>query len=842
MKKKEASARIKINRLLEEAGWRFFDDENGPANIQLEPNVKMSKADLTGLGENFDKVKNGFVDFLLLDDKGKPFIVLEAKAEDKDPLVGKEQAREYAKSLYLKYVILSNGNQHYFWNIYKGNPQLITASPSYESIRESKAMNADPAKLYSEEIGADYIAVIKNPRYMEAPEYINPETRQQFLYDNGLRFLRQYQINALKALQESVRRGNQRFLFEMATGTGKTLTSAAVIRLSLRSGNANRVLFLVDRIELENQAKKNFQNYLAPDYHTVIFKENVDDWRKAEVVVSTVQTLMFNNKYRRFFKPTDFSLIIADECHRSINGNSRAVFEYFLGYKLGLTATPKDYIKNIDVERLKATDPRAWEKRQLLDSYKTFGCESGDPTYRYSLLDGVRDGYLINPTVVDARTDITTKLLADEGYAVISQGDEADEEQEETYFARDFEKKFFSEETNKMFVKTFMDNALRDPITGEIGKGIIFCVSRKHAAKITQLLNVYADMMFPGKYCSDFAMQITSDVMNAQTYTINFQNNNLSGTTGFLEGYKSSKTRICVTVGMMTTGYDCEDLLNIGLLRPIFSPTDFIQIKGRGTRKHDFIFKERNGGQEIVHEYPKETFKLFDFFGNCEYFEEKFDYDEVLKLPRFQGSSVSPGTPPVDPDGYENFASDPLKTLVETKIGAEGMKIDRMYFDKFEETVKEDPVVREQYEQGNYPAVIRYIDDHIMNQPNEYYTWDKLRRSIGSDRRITAREILDKIFGVLPFFKSKKELVEDEFEGYALTHSIPSEKYADVKEFFATYVTDKDVRRAIEDRKFQLLGTDISTYTMADLKHLGLDSMQSVVNYVADNVNVSRFM
>ena len=99
--------------------------------------------------------------------------------------------------------------------------------------------------------------------------------------------------------------------------------------------------------------------------------------------------------------------------------------EYFLGYKLGLTATPKDYIKNIDVERLKATDPRAWEKRQLLDSYKTFGCESGDPTYRYSLLDGVRDGYLINPTVVDARTDITTKLLADEGYAVISQGDEA---------------------------------------------------------------------------------------------------------------------------------------------------------------------------------------------------------------------------------------------------------------------------------------------------------------------------------------------------------------------------------------------------------------------------------
>ena len=96
MKKKEASARIKINHLLEEAGWRFFDDENGPANIQLEPNVKMSKADLTGLGENFDRVKNGFVDFLLLDDKGKPFIVLEH--ERKVPVIIERATAEDLKA------------------------------------------------------------------------------------------------------------------------------------------------------------------------------------------------------------------------------------------------------------------------------------------------------------------------------------------------------------------------------------------------------------------------------------------------------------------------------------------------------------------------------------------------------------------------------------------------------------------------------------------------------------------------------------------------------------------------------------------------------------------------
>lgn len=845
MSVKEAKARIKINKLLEAAGWRFFDDDNGVANIQVEANVKITKKQFDDFGENFEKVKNGFIDFLLLDEQGKPFIVLEAKSEDKDPLVGKEQARAYAKSNFVKYVILSNGNIHYFWNIYKGNPQIILAFPTYESVRESKALNADPARLYNEEITPDYIAVVREPRYAEAPEYQNLDTRAQYLKDRGLRMMRKYQVNAIKALQQSVREGNQRFLFEMATGTGKTLTSAAVIRLFLRSGNANRVLFLVDRIELENQAKKNFINYLKPDYETVIFKEHTEDWRKADIVVSTVQTLAYNNKYKTVFKPTDFSLIIADESHRSISGNSRAVFEYFIGYKLGLTATPKDYLKNIDADDLAANDPRAWERRQLLDTYRTFGCESGEPTFRYSLIDGVNDPdgpYLVNPTVVDARTDITTQLLADEGYAVLRSGDEQDEDEEETFFARDFEKKFFSDETNKVFVKTFMDNALRDTLTGEIGKGIVFCVSRKHAAKITQLLNIYADKMFPDMYYSDFAMQITSDVQNAQEYTINFQNNNLSGTTKFLEGYRSSKTRICVTVGMMTTGYDCEDLLNIGLFRPIFSPTDFIQIKGRGTRTYTFNYLERKDGMEENHTAPKDTFKLFDFFGNCEYFEEKYDYDEVIKLPRIGGESTGIGGGAVTVSTFENFNPDPLKTITETKVGLQGMKIDRMFFEKFEDEVKKDATAKERYEQGDYAGTQRYIEETYLEKPVDYFTWDKLRRATGVDRRVTVREMLDKIFGAIPWFKSKKELVNDEFDSYILTCGVPAGDYYEVRRFFETYLTDKDVRRAIEDKKYQLLGTQIPSYTFSDLKRLGVSNMNSVVGYVNDNVNLSRFM
>ncbi len=260
----------------------------------------------------------------------------------------------------------------------------------------------------------------------------------------------------------------------------------------------------------------------------------------------------------------------------------------------------------------------------LLDTYRTFGCEDGQPTFRYSLLDGVKDGFLVNPTVVDARSDITTQLLSEDGFVVDFKDDEGDD-QKEVYKQREFEKRFFAEATNQVFCKTFLENALRDPISGEIGKSIIFAVSQHHAAKLTQILNQMADIMFPGKYQSDFAVQVTSHISDAQQFTINFTNNNLLGSANFLPTYRTSKARVCVTVGMMTTGYDCPDILNLGLFRPIFSPTDFIQIKGRGTRKHDFREELFDPAlKEVVKEPEKQHFKLFDFFANCEYFEEEY--------------------------------------------------------------------------------------------------------------------------------------------------------------------------------------------------------------------------
>jgi len=835
---KEAKARIKINNLLQDAGWRFFDDENGRANIVLENNVKITQKHIDAFGEDYEKTKNGFIDFLLLDENGFPLVVLEAKSEEKSPLDGKEQARRYAKAQNVRFIILSNGNLHYFWDLERGNPTIISVLPTLASLKTFHAYKPNPAKLSDETVKTDYIVLTQYPTYQSDPRWIDETKRPEFTKEHNLKFLRPYQLQAIYALQASAKQTNDRYLFEMATGTGKTLISAAVIKLFLKTGNAKRVLFLVDRLELEDQAWKNFVRYLKNDFTCVIYKERRDDWRKAEIVVSTVQTLSFNNKYQKLFSPTDFDLVVSDEAHRSIGGNSRAVFEYFIGYKLGLTATPKDYLKKIDKQKLNEKDPREWERRQLLDTYKTFGCESGNPTFRYSLLDGVRDGYLVNPIVADARTEITTELLSERGYSLLVDADEGIEERQ-TFFSRDFEKKLFSERTNLMFCKTYLENALKDPITGEVGKSIVFCVSQNHASKVTAILNEFADRMYPGKYNSDFAVQVTSNITDAQQFTINYANNNLNGHTGFVEGYKSSKTRVCVTVGMMTTGYDCEDILNLCLMRPIFSPTDFIQIKGRGTRQYTFSYKSKEVGEIDA---KKATFKLFDFFANCEYFEEKFNYDEILQLPLLTKRTHEPTEPGVEGvlDEVTLAIPDPVKTFSETAIGLEGMKVDRKLFEKFEETVKSNPVLKEAYNKGDIASVEEYVKEEILDKPEEYFTLDKLRKAVKADRRISLREMIENIFEGITKFKNKDELLEEEFEKFVTIYK-PDNKYVlGIKNFLKAYITDSEVRDIIESEEFGRFATNPKV-TMTDFKEL--NGWRDIVpEYVKDYVSINAFM
>lgn len=839
--KNEAHARIKINQLLQEAGWRFFDDENGKANILLENQVKITQKEFDAWGNDYEKTKNGSLDFLLVDSNNKPICVLEAKKESLHPLVAKEQARKYAKTVGAQHVILSNGIVHYFWDTTKGNPKPIYKFPSPSEIGAIKAWNPDRNALADEKVGVDYIVQIQMPDYAERPEWQGSiAASKDFIWTNKLRFLRHYQISAIEHLQKAVAQGKDRFLFEMATGTGKTLTSAAVIRLFLRTQNARRVLFLVDRLELEDQAWKAFTQYLKPDYSTFIYKEHKSDWHKADIVVTTIQSLMHNDKYRYDFSPSDFDLLISDESHRSISGNARAVFEYFHGYKLGLTATPRDYLKGVDPDKVKENDPREIERRMLRDTYSTFGCDGGDPTFRYSLLDGVKDGFLINPRVLDARTEITTQLLSDEGYSVAVQTEEGEET--ETFVSRDFEKKFFSEKTNSVFCQTFLDNALRDPITNEIGKTIIFAVSQNHSRKLTEILNEFAEQLFPGKYNSDFAVQVTSQVGDAQQMTINFTNNNLSGKTTWLEGYKSSKTRVCVTVGMMTTGYDCPDLLNICMMRPIFSPDDFVQIKGRGTRKNTFEFTFKNElGEEEIQRHEKDVFKLFDFFANCEYFEEKFNYDEKLKLPRPRKGTGESGGGGVDIDKYTSNRPDLILTVQEERIGLDGMRIDRELFRKFEDRIKMDDVIKRNVELGNWEHVVSHIQQEIFDKPEEYFNMEKLRKAAKIDRKVSIREFVEKIFGIIPRFKSKDELLDEEFDKFISIYP-PGEdvNLRALKYFFKAYIVDQDVRQIISAKDFQALQTH-PTLTISQFKEVAPRYRQVIPEYVKDYVKIEQF-
>ena len=846
----EAKARIKINRMLEESGWRFFDDQNGPANIQLERNVKLTQKDVDDLGENFERRSTGFVDFLLLDPQGIPLVVLEAKSESVDPLAGKEQARAYARSLAARFIVLSNGNLHYLWDTEHGNPSIITRFPKQSEISEYHKYKPDPKRIIETLVESDYIALTQLPNYVSQAGWNNPLEQPNFIKTNKLRFLREYQIRAIRSIQASVREGNTRFLFEMATGTGKTLTSAAVIKLFLATGNARRVLFLVDRIELERQAEKAFNAYLRNDFTTHIYKDNRDDWRRAEIVVSTVQSFQHQNKFERLFAPTDFDMIISDEAHRSIGGNARAVFEYFVGYKLGLTATPKDYLKNYEPSEAGSSDPRDHERRLLFDTYRTFGCDSGQPTFRYSLIDGVKDGYLISPTVIDARTSVTAQLLSDEGYAAVPIAQENQEETEQSYKANDFERKFFSEPTNRLFCQTLLKNGLRDPITGEFGKTLVFAVSQKHAGKITQILNQLADLVWPGKYQSDFAIQVTSSVTQAQDFTNQFTDNNLRGKANFNPLYNSSKARVCVTVGMMTTGYDCPDILNLALMRPIFSPSEFIQIKGRGTRKHTFTDQLHDEQLKPLVAHPhKNTFKLFDFFANCEYFEHEFNYDEVIELPASAssgggGGGGDIGDPPPHRRGYKHLTPDIIASIAEQTIGVEGMKIDRMFYQRVEDLVRDDAEIREYFQSGRTEEAKTITITRHFNKPNDFANLDKLQIALGLDRKITIDEFLDKTFGIIPDYKTKDQLVNDSFDQFLLTFQLDplaSQSLATIRHYFKAYVTDANLRQIIEEKRFGELNTNPS-FGMAEFMALPANIRQAIPVYVKNYVPLNKFL
>ena len=369
------------------------------------------------------------MDYVLLNTDQRPVAVVEAKRESIDPLTAKEQARAYAEGLGVSHIFLSNGLVHYYWNLRQGNPVKVSRFLPLEQLGKAAEWRPDSARLAAVTVDENYIAVSQDAAWLT----YSPPERASVMVNKKIRLLRDYQVRGDSRAAKGCFADKHRFLFEMATGTGKTLLSAAIAKLYLRTENATRILFLVDRLELENQAWKNFNAYLANDgINTVIYKQKRRDWMQAQVVVTTIQSLAARNRFLHEFAPTDFQLIISDEAHRTISGNNRAIFEYFVGAKLGLTATPRDYLKGVERSERGRTTRANTSGGCCSTPIARSASDDGKPTFRYTLLNAVQHDppYLCNPVTLDARTDITTQMLSDEGYAVTVPANEDGQEPE----------------------------------------------------------------------------------------------------------------------------------------------------------------------------------------------------------------------------------------------------------------------------------------------------------------------------------------------------------------------------------------------------------------------------
>lgn len=809
--KKEAKARLKINQLLQEAGWKFFDDKTGSRNIEVEGNVN-----LESLGDDFEKGK-GFIDYLLLDSKGFPLAVLEAKSQSKDPLDGKYQAENYAKAKRCRYVILSNGDTHYFWDLNQNAEKLIIKLPTQKDL--TKLLTATTAMpLSGIEVKDDWIV-----------------QSQGAVAEADKKFLRDYQLEAIKVITSRFDQGNRRFLLEMATGTGKTLLAAALIKLFLKSGNAQRILFLVDRIELADQALQNISGYLK-EYNIGIFKENKEMALQNKVVIATIQSLSYNQNYLKFFSQFDFDVLISDEAHRSIYGNNKVIFEYFEGVKIGLTATPKDFLKGIDTKKLAEKDPRKLEKRILLSTYETFGCKSGEPTFRFDLKEAVshKPPYLVNPVIFDKRSDKTDQMLSEQGWTDAFVDETTGQQVEETFKIRQLEKRVFSEALNRLIVEELIKTAKTDPITGEVGKTIVYCISQRHASKITRLLNEIADKKYPGKYSGNsgvFARQITSNIVGSQELTKKYRNNQLGN------------TRIAVTVNMMTTGYDCTDLLNVVLMKPIFSMSDFVQIKGRGTRRHTFS-NELTGVQT-----EKDNYYLIDFFGVCEYFEEKYDYKEPLKVPQGKASGLKPipePTPePPEPEppiavAHGNFiyvGSDFLVRDNQIQIGDDCMKVDReAYRNHFETQVKDlvstDEEFKEALKNDDIDTSERIANEKILEKPKYYFSLESLRKTYQSSNGLV--DFLKKAAGFIEKLPNKYDRMNKGFTEFKVVYADTQyEKLNYYENIYQCYLTSPDYRNAIDQGKYNVLD-DQTLGGNVPIGRVNKSEIENVVNYIKE--------
>ena len=549
LSEKETREKIIDPWLIEDAGWK-------EEYIKREVNSIKSKFKVGNYEtkKTEGKEEGRFIDYVLLDEHKKPLAIIEAKRFSLDAEKGSIQATTYQKDIesqinFAVSIFLTNGQKWFFKE--KGYPTREISGPfSQKDLQRRAQLTKERQKLSNISI---------NPKIVD----------------------RSRNVEAVKQILDHLEKGNRKALINMATGTGKTRVSMAIIDTLIRARYIQNVLFVVDRISLGEQAYKAFDNFLRGEPKTLL-NESGDFEMDKRMYISTVQTLKSKQKDGGFklqkFTHGFFDLIIFDEAHRSYYDQEKLLFKYFDAIQIGLTATPS--------------------KSEVRDTYDLFDCPRGEPTIKYDYDEAVRDGVLVP---YDAHI-ISTKVLElgikgidldpELKTALIKQDEDPDHFQVPgTRFA----KYFTDKKTNDLIIQEFMNRCYKTE-DDKPCKTIFFCVNVSHAEKLKKRF----DSLYPN-LCDDVEV-ITSDKTRYMDEVNRF--------------LKDPSPRIALSVGVLDTGIDLPEIMNLVFVTPVFSHIRFWQMLGRGTRSFSAC-KNKSWLSLIDGIHNKEDFRILDFkFGD----------------------------------------------------------------------------------------------------------------------------------------------------------------------------------------------------------------------------------
>ncbi len=553
--KKEENYNFEIKDISEyETRKKYIDLELKLAGWDFEANIT-EELKLSGMPNAHQE---GYADYVLFGKNGLPLAVVEAKRTSVDPRVGQNQAKLYADCIENEYhqrpvIYYTNGFEIYMWDDMKYTPRKV-------------------AGFYTQ----DELQLLINRR--------NSRQSLEHIFVDDKITNREYQLEAIKSVCETFEEGHRKALVVMATGTGKTRTAISIVDVLADKEWVKNVLFLADRTVLVKQAKNNFTK-LLPNMSTCNLLSTTDNPEDSRIVFSTYQTMINaidntkNKSGNKLFTPGHFDLIIVDEAHRSIYKKYQAIFEYFDGLVVGLTATPRN-----DVDR---------------NTYRFFEIENDVPTFAYEYEKAVKERYLVDYHTIKTSTD-----FMDRGIKYSELSNEEKEKYEDTFAddednipeeidASAMNSWLFNRDTIKKLLELLMDKGLKVKGGDELGKTIIFARNHKHAQKIIDTFNE----LYP-EYRGEFAKLVDNQVKYNETIIDEFST-------------KEKWPQIAVSVDMLDTGVDVPEILNLVFFKPVKSKIKFWQMIGRGTRLCKDLF---GAGLD------KKEFYIFDYCKNFEFF------------------------------------------------------------------------------------------------------------------------------------------------------------------------------------------------------------------------------